>query len=249
MAPLTKWFEKQGSGGMNGEGGVYTTTDSSVFTPTFGSYGKLDDKKKQKKTTKDFFDILLRKQFPIASAMVPIQPQLYIQVGKTLFNVDLALTPTQQVCGLSNCEILHAGAGMLFVFIDGDTARMFNTVEMKFSIDIIAFDATDCIVHIAHNMVPGNIMISLPPCQKVLEINGGLAEKHNIKIGDFLEVLAIGRTQLSKALDSNENYCECDVGCGCVKENGCDCQHDCPCADIASVRDLPDNDVLFDFSI
>jgi uncharacterized protein len=82
---------------------------------------------------------------------------------------------------------------MLFVFDKADYYS-FWMKNMKFPIDII-FIRGDKIVSISKNAVaPKSADASLPiykpeaPVDKVLEINSGLSDKHNIKKGDKVEI-------------------------------------------------------------
>ena len=90
---------------------------------------------------------------------------------------------------------------MWFVF-DREGALSFWMRDMRFSLDLIWVDAEWRVVDITHEApppAPGAPSNALPsyrpatPAQYVLEINGGLARRLQIEIGDVVrEVASVG---------------------------------------------------------
>lgn len=108
----------------------------------------------------------------------------YVQIKEKKFAVELTLTEEEKIRGLGGREEICGSCGMLFVFIQSGKYS-FWMKNMKFPLDII-WIAGGKISHIAKNIPPEYHGIISPDASadKVLEINGGLAEKFNFKIGD-----------------------------------------------------------------
>ena len=114
-----------------------------------------------------------------------------IQINNNIFQVEIADTMMSQTKGLSGRESLDEDEGMLFVF-QKHAKRSFWMINMNFYLDII-WIKDGIIVGIAKNTVPlklnnekAEIYYSPEPVDMVLEINSGLSDKLNIKIGDKL---------------------------------------------------------------
>lgn len=107
---------------------------------------------------------------------------------QTCFSVETVSTPEQRSLGLMHRKSMDADKGMLFIFQQAQpyTFWMKNTL---IPLDIIWLDHARRVVHIEKNV---------PPCEQdpcadyhppasalyVLEINAGLTEKKNIRLGD-----------------------------------------------------------------
>jgi hypothetical protein len=81
---------------------------------------------------------------------------------------------------------------MLFVF-PAEATQSFWMKNTKIPLDIIFVSAAGKIVDIKNNFLPCLVSdcpsyTSAVPAQYVLEINGGLAQKRGIKIGDLLQI-------------------------------------------------------------
>ncbi|MBU1036609.1 DUF192 domain-containing protein [Patescibacteria group bacterium] len=92
--------------------------------------------------------------------------------------------------GLSDRESLGENHGMLFVYEDA-AVRSFWMKNMKFPLDII-WIRDNQVIEISTNiplLTNGQItqVTSKEAVDKVLEVNVGWAENHNIKIGDVVE--------------------------------------------------------------
>ena len=106
--------------------------------------------------------------------------------------IALADTPEKRTLGLSGRTYLEENEGMFFIF-DSPQRRSFWMKDMNFPIDIIWIDAEFKIVDISKNVLPESFPNTFQPrfpAQHVLEVNGGWAEKNNVKIGDSVEYAA-----------------------------------------------------------
>lgn len=113
-----------------------------------------------------------------------------VVIGGELVKVEVADTPETRKNGLMNVKYLPPNNGMLFIFEEA-TKPVFWMKDCFISLDLI-FINDDKIV---------NIYTSVPPCttfpcelypsvdfaDKVLEVNGGFAKKHDVKINDKVE--------------------------------------------------------------
>lgn len=108
----------------------------------------------------------------------------YVQIKEKKFAVELALTGEEKIRGLGGREEICISCGMLFVL--GQSGKYsFWMKDMKFPLDII-WISDGKISHIAKNIPPDYQGVIFPDASadNVLEINGGLSEKLNFKIGD-----------------------------------------------------------------
>ena len=107
--------------------------------------------------------------------------------GTIDFKVELADDPVERAVGLMNRESLPRLSGMLFVYMRPQTLTfwMRNTL---IPLDMIFVDPDGRIAHIHENAVPlDETPISGGPGRiAVLEINGGLARKFGLEVGDVL---------------------------------------------------------------
>lgn len=128
----------------------------------------------------------------VINSGLPVE-QLIITSGKEKyqFEVEIASTDAQRKIGLMNRRSMPEKSGMLFVFEERGYVNfwMKNTL---IPLDIIFIDEKSRIRHIAHNAQPCQSQRD-NECPKynseeqikyVLEINGGMAEKLGIRVGD-----------------------------------------------------------------
>ena len=110
-------------------------------------------------------------------------------------NADLAQTISEKETGLSTRESLAENAGMLFVFSKASHPA-FWMKNMKFPIDIIWIEDSK-IIDITENAPIvseelGDYQIPQYTCGEevdyVLEVEAGFSQKHNLKIGDVVEI-------------------------------------------------------------
>ncbi len=102
-----------------------------------------------------------------------------------LFNVELAKTPEEQRKGLMFRKYLAEDSGMLFVFSEEKT-HSFWMKNTLIPLDMLFIDKTGIILHIQHDAIPHDLRgnSSVFPVNAVLEINGGIAYKKGIAVGD-----------------------------------------------------------------
>lgn len=101
------------------------------------------------------------------------------------FDIEIADDEYQTQTGLMNRKSMKDSNAMLFVFPDMQM-RAFYMKNTLIPLDIIYLDNNNTIVSIQENAKPLDES-SLPsgtPAQYVLEINGGLSQQLNIKVGD-----------------------------------------------------------------
>lgn len=110
---------------------------------------------------------------------------------KTL-DIEIADDDYQTQTGLMYRDHLGQDQGMLFVFPEADY-HSFYMKNTKISLDIIYLDSNKKIVSFQKNAQPYDDT-SLPssvPAQFVLEVNGGMADKWKLKVGDKIEYQTI----------------------------------------------------------
>lgn len=110
--------------------------------------------------------------------------------NENCFNVDIVSTIEEKQKGLMFVEKLDENKGMLFLYKNEDE-KYFWMKNMLIDIDIIGLDKDKNVVDILKN-VPicyDNCSIyKIKNSKYILEINSGLIEKYNIKIGDKAEL-------------------------------------------------------------
>jgi len=113
-----------------------------------------------------------------------------IEVGSEIFNAEIVSSPAKKELGLSGRPGLCLNCAMLFLF-DKYDAYSFWMKDMQFDLDII-WIAGDTIVAIEKNaaFAAGMNKAFNPQVKsdKVLEINSGLSDKLNIKVGDKVAI-------------------------------------------------------------
>jgi uncharacterized protein len=114
-------------------------------------------------------------------------------IGEHEFIVEIADNMVTRAKGLSGREGLGENEGMFFIF-SSSSYQGFWMKDMNFSIDIV-WISENKVVGFAESVPPEQtriltgLKIYYPPepVDKVLEINGGLVSKYNIKSGDIVE--------------------------------------------------------------
>jgi uncharacterized membrane protein (UPF0127 family) len=115
-----------------------------------------------------------------------------IQIGHTIFTVELAITAAEKEKGLGYRDNLGKNHGMLFPY-DHPEKYSFWMKGMRFPIDILWIRDSK-IVDISKN-VPVATTSVLPvysprePVNQVLELGAGTSDQEGIKTGDTLQVL------------------------------------------------------------
>lgn len=107
---------------------------------------------------------------------------------KASFKVEIAQTAEQQMQGLKYRDSLAADQGMLFIFARTDY-HSFWMQDTYLPLDMIFIDKDGRIVHIEENTIPfdENPIFPERPCQYVLELPAGTAEKQNLKLMDTVK--------------------------------------------------------------
>src|SRR5574341_1762372 len=115
----------------------------------------------------------------------------FVHFDNVKFAVELAKTDAEKAEGLMFRESMPENQGMLFIF-DDEASRNFWMKNTKIPLDMIFLDKDMVVVEIKSNIPPctEDPCPSYPskPAQYVLEINGGLAEKHNIAVGSEMSL-------------------------------------------------------------
>ncbi len=115
-----------------------------------------------------------------------------VSINGVSFNVTLAEDDNSRAMGLMYEKSLAEDAGMLFIFPDS-RPRAFWMKNTLIPLDILYFNQQQILVSIQADVPPCRATTSRcpnypseKPAKYVLEINAGLAEKHNFKVGDEL---------------------------------------------------------------
>lgn len=113
------------------------------------------------------------------------------------FTIELALTPAEQQKGLMFREDMPEMHGMLFVFGSEDV-RSFWMKNTLIPLDILFIEKTGRIQHIHPMAKPldESMVTSGKPSYAVLEINGGMADKLGLDVGDYIFHEAFRNTNL-----------------------------------------------------
>tara|TARA_Y100000590_G_scaffold164382_1_gene188343 strand:+ start:11977 stop:12528 length:552 start_codon:yes stop_codon:yes gene_type:complete len=120
-----------------------------------------------------------------------------VKIGGAIFEVELAINPSERALGLSGRDILEENTGMLFIFSQ-DSATQFWMYGMKFPLDLIWISNSCKVVDITYDAKnPENpnssenlvLYSSKSPATYTLEINAGEADLNNIKIGSLVDFL------------------------------------------------------------
>lgn len=127
-----------------------------------------------------------------AKTPIPLCPTDRVTIsggfGKAAFNVDVAADEATRSQGLMHVEQMPLSKGMLFVY-DVPQPMAFWMRNTLIELDMLFLDQFGEIKHIHHRaqpldetaISPGRILLT-----GVLEINGGLARRLGIAVGDVL---------------------------------------------------------------
>ena len=112
-----------------------------------------------------------------------------IEIADKEYKVLVAETEKEREQGLSNVESMDNNEGMLFVMPEDQDQVVFNTVEMKFDIDLIFIDQNNKVYDTAVGEAHSEDSIVATPeegskTKYVLEVNIG----SGIQIGDELDI-------------------------------------------------------------
>ena len=103
------------------------------------------------------------------------------------FEIFVASEQNAQARGLMFVREMPDDVGMLFIHPSERMISMWmkNTL---IPLDMVFMDRSGFVIHIAENTVPGSLdsISSTQPALAVLEINGGLAARLGIRVGDLV---------------------------------------------------------------
>lgn len=119
-----------------------------------------------------------------------------IRINKTEFTVEIVDTENKRTKGLSGRKNMPKDTGMLFIF---PTANIYNfwMKEVHFPLDFIwinqnkIVDITENVASPSPNTPDNQLTIYNPKMavDKVLELNAGVIQSSNIKIGDIVYLM------------------------------------------------------------
>ena len=104
------------------------------------------------------------------------------------FDIEIAESDYEIQTGLMYRDSMEDHQGMLFIF-PNELPRSFFMKNTRIPLDIIYFDANGELISVQYNAKPFD-ETSLPskaPAQYVLEINAGLTEQLDLRIGDRID--------------------------------------------------------------
>lgn len=115
----------------------------------------------------------------------------YISMAKVKIPVYLADNEEERIKGLGGLASIPRDYGMLFIFDASDYISIWMK-DMLFPIDIMWIDENNIIVHIEKNISPDTYpKIFTPPfkARYVLELNAGMSDYYDLKIGEKVILL------------------------------------------------------------
>jgi len=116
-----------------------------------------------------------------------------IIINNHKIEVEIADTKVKREKGLSGRPSLDEDSGMLFVF-DKPGKYPFWMKDMQFALDFV-WIMNDIVVEITKNISssdyqPSNTIAPKQEVNKVLELNAGISDKLNIKVGDSVKEIS-----------------------------------------------------------
>jgi uncharacterized protein len=111
--------------------------------------------------------------------------QIVTATGTHDFEVEIAKDDASRARGLMDRRFMPANHGMLFEF-DREAPEAFWMKDTYISLDMIFISHAGVVTNIVANAEPlsERAIPSGPPCKAVLEVNGGVAAKIGLKVGD-----------------------------------------------------------------
>ncbi|TSA17800.1 MAG: DUF192 domain-containing protein [Nitrosopumilales archaeon] len=127
-------------------------------------------------------------------------PMGTIKLDDVILDVQIAETDSQKTRGLMFQKQLQYDQGMIFVFNNEQIVPIWM-LNMQFPLDIIWFDSSGNVVHIAKNVAPCKSAIETATCtvdngagknaKYVLEVTAGFVDKFNITENSKLQIISI----------------------------------------------------------
>jgi uncharacterized protein len=118
--------------------------------------------------------------------------EISLRINDEIINVEIVTDTLSQNRGLSDRKSLCENCGMIFLFPKSEK-HIFWMKDMNFPLDIIYIQENE-IVEIFKNVSifdeAGEITEIFPEqkADKVLEVNAGWCEAHNVQVGDKIEL-------------------------------------------------------------
>ncbi len=114
--------------------------------------------------------------------------------GGHAFQVEIANDEASREHGLMDRRYLPPNRGMLFEF-EANAPEGFWMKDTLIPLDMIFIAPDGTVTHIAENAAPlsQTVIYSGGPCLGVLEVNGGVAEKIGLKVGDKVRAAFFSR--------------------------------------------------------
>ena len=127
-------------------------------------------------------------------------PMGTVKLDDVTLDVQIAETDAQKTRGLMFQKQLPYDQGMIFVFNNEQIVPIWM-LNMQFPLDIIWFDSSGNVVHIAKNVAPCKSAIETATCtvdngggknaKYVLEVTAGFVDKFNITENSKLQIISI----------------------------------------------------------
>ncbi len=107
--------------------------------------------------------------------------------GRTIFQVELAITTEQRIVGLMFRRSMNQHHGMLFDFHESRMVMMWMK-NTYLPLDMVFIEENGRIAHIARDTVPQSLdmISSVEPVRYVLELNAGEATQTGLESGQIL---------------------------------------------------------------
>ena len=115
------------------------------------------------------------------------------------YNLEIAITPEQQIQGLMNRDKLAPNGGMIFIINPIRKVTMWMK-DTKIPLDILFISPEARIIKIVENATPMSEehLNSDSEVSAVIELIGGSVKKHNIKVGDNIKSTILGNPSVPK---------------------------------------------------
>jgi uncharacterized membrane protein (UPF0127 family) len=127
-------------------------------------------------------------------------PKGTVKLDNVVLDVQVAQTDAQKTRGLMFQKELPYDKGMIFVFNYEQVVPIWM-LNMQFPLDIIWFDSSGNVVHIAKSVAPCKSAIETATCtvdngggknaKYVLEVTAGFVDKFNITENSKLQIISI----------------------------------------------------------
>ncbi|MDA0721845.1 MAG: DUF192 domain-containing protein [Proteobacteria bacterium] len=126
--------------------------------------------------------------------------------GQATFTVAIVDTPATRAQGLMYVETMPRMAGMLFVY-DRPQAVSFWMKNTLIPLDMIFASPQGKILRVHENAIPGDLtpILGGDGGQMVLEINGGLAARLGIAVGDVMQHPSFGADAISPCREKTDS--------------------------------------------